>query len=157
MKLLFTALTLAQTASCNQEDKNETTGDRFDIAEIKAHIDAANKVYGERFITNDTAFYNAKYCKDAVIMPEQMQQLSGRDAIRNFNYNDGKNKDFKIGITATSIYGGPGAVIEEGYYTFPGDDGVIYDRGKFIAVWKKEDGTWKLFREIWNTDNPAEK
>ena len=63
------------------------------------------------------------------------------------------NKDFKVVITATNVYGGPDAVIEEGYYTFPGDDGVIYDKGKFIAIWKQEDGKWKLFREIWNTDN----
>ena len=27
------------------------------------------------------------------------------------------------------------------------------DNGKFIAIWKQEDGKWKLFREIWNTNN----
>lgn len=139
--------------SCSQSKTKEDTGSKFDIAAVKTHIDEANKVYGQRFTSNDTAFYADKYCNDASIMPEQMPAIHGRDSIRHFNYNNGANKDFKISIVATSIYGGPDAVIEEGYYTFPGDDGVIYDKGKFIAIWKKEGGKWKLFREIWNTDN----
>jgi ketosteroid isomerase-like protein len=151
--LLFLFVPFILIASCNQMNPKENTDSKFDIAAVKAQIEEANKVYGKRFTTNDTAFYIDRYCKDAVIMPEQMPQLSGRDAIRNFNYNDGKNKDFKISITATSIYGSADAVIEEGLYTFPGDDGVIYDKGKFIAIWKQEDRKWKLYREIWNTDN----
>ena len=139
--------------SCNHTDQAATAENKFDIASVKKHIDEMNKTYGDRFVHNDTGFYAERYCKDAVIMPEQMNAFVGRDSIRHFNYNDGKNKDFKVAITATNVYGGPDAVIEEGYYTFPGDDGVIYDKGKFIAIWKQEDGKWKLFREIWNTDN----
>jgi hypothetical protein len=90
-------------------------------------------------------------------MPEQIPAVNGRDSIRHYYYNDGKNKDFKIVITATSIYGSDEAAVEEGCYTFPGDDGVIYDKGKFIAIWKREAGKWKLCPETWNTDKaPAQ-
>lgn len=156
MKLLITLLAFASlfVISCSNNAGHSHTHEEFDIKPVKQHIDSLNKIYGQRFTNNDTAFYNALYCKDAVIMPEQMPSIAGRDSIRHFNYNDGKNKDFKIAITATNIYGSPEAVIEEGFYTFPGDDGVIYDKGKFITIWKQEDGKWKLFREIWSTDNP---
>ncbi|NOT50332.1 MAG: nuclear transport factor 2 family protein [Chitinophagaceae bacterium] len=156
MRLLFLAAVIL-LASCSQHKHDHDGSAKFDIEPVRAHIDNANKTYGERFTSNDTAFYAARYCMDAVIMPEQMGAIHGRDSIRHFNYNGGNNKDFKISITATSVYGSADAVIEEGVYTFPGDDGVIYDKGKFIAIWKQEDGKWKLFREIWNTDNAPPK
>lgn len=158
MKQFYFITVVTLIASCNSSNEKEKTESSFDIGAVKSHIEEANKVYGDRFKTNDTAYYAARYCKDAVAMPEQIAMIVSRDSIRKFYYNDGKNRDFKIAITATDIYGGPGAVIEEGFYTFPGDDGVIYDKGKFIAIWKQEYGKWKLYREIWNTDNaPAKK
>jgi ketosteroid isomerase-like protein len=35
--------------------------------------------------------------------------------------------------------------------------GKQIDRGKYITVWKKQQGQWKLHRDIWNTSMPAAK
>ena len=113
-----------------------------------------NKTYQDRFTHNDTTFYAERYCKDAAIMPEQMNAFVGRDSIRHFNYNDGNNKGFKVDIIANNIYGNEELVIEEGTYSFPDGKGGSVDNGKFIAIWKQEDGKWKLYREIWNSNNP---
>jgi ketosteroid isomerase-like protein len=158
MRKLFIAI-IATTllSSCGSKSPKTPGAPPFILEEISAHIDSLNKIYGDRFTTGDPALYTARYCADAIIMPSEMAQIKGRDSIRHFNYNDGKNKHFRVVITATKIYGGPDAVIEEGYYTFPGEDGKIYDKGKFIAIWKQEEGVWKLFREIWNTDNAPAK
>ncbi|GAF78655.1 unnamed protein product, partial [marine sediment metagenome] len=45
--------------------------------------------------------------------------------------------------------------IEEGRYTLYAEGDQIADQGKYIVTWKKEDGQWKLHRDIWNTSNPA--
>ena len=139
--------------SCNHADHTATAENKFDIASVKKHIDEMNKTYGDRFVHNDTTFYAERYCKDAAIMPEQMNAFVGRDSIRHFNYNDGNNKEFKVDILATNIYGDEELVVEEGTYSFPDGKGGSVDNGKFIAIWKPEDGKWKLFREIWNTNN----
>jgi len=34
-------------------------------------------------------------------------------------------------------------------------DGTEVDSGKAIVIWKKEDGEWKLFRDIINSDLPV--
>jgi ketosteroid isomerase-like protein len=153
------ALLLLLTA-CGGGGKSTTPDAKqvFDVAAVRAHITEMNKSYGERFLTNDSAFYERRYCKDAVAMPEKMPAVNGRDSIRRFYYNNGENKPVKIEIIAGSIYGGPDAVIEEGIYNFPDGKGGSFDKGKFIAIWKQEDGQWKLHREIWNTDiHPPEK
>jgi len=44
--------------------------------------------------------------------------------------------------------------VEEGEYTFMGEDGEQLDKGKYIVLWKMEDGKWKLFRDCYNSDLP---
>lgn len=131
---------------------------KFDIETVKAHILEMNKTYSNRFMTNDTAFYNARYCKDAEVYSPGLEAVKGRDSIRSFFYQNGTNKEAKIELPPGNFYGTADLVVEEGVYNFPDGKGGNFDKGKFIALWKMEDGKWKLFREIWNTDMiPANK
>jgi ketosteroid isomerase-like protein len=34
-------------------------------------------------------------------------------------------------------------------------DNKSLDKGKYVAVWKKENGTWKMYRDIWNSNMSA--
>lgn len=140
--------------SCNHIKHKIADENKFDLDAVKKYINEMNKTYQDRFTHNDTAFYVERYCADAAIMPEQMNAFVGRDSIRHFNYNDGNNKEFKVDILAKNIYGNEELIIEEGTYSFPDGKGGSVDNGKFIAIWKQEDGKWKLYREIWNSNNP---
>ncbi len=46
-------------------------------------------------------------------------------------------------------------VIECGNYGLKGENEAALDCGKYIAVWKKEGGAWKLHRDVFNTDMAA--
>jgi ketosteroid isomerase-like protein len=124
----------------------------FDLASVQKHISEANSKYGDRFTSNDSLMYAARYHADAVIFPAESALIKGRDGIRNYYYDGGKNVDLIIVITALDIYGNRDLVVEEGLYDFPDGKGASFDKGKFIALWKPEGGAWKLYREIWNTD-----
>jgi ketosteroid isomerase-like protein len=40
---------------------------------------------------------------------------------------------------------------------FPGPDGtMLSDDGKYSVVWVKENGEWKVFADIFNSDMPLE-
>jgi ketosteroid isomerase-like protein len=150
MKLLLTAATAICLLSCNHADKAKEN--KFDIAPVKAHIAEMNKSYSQRFMTNDTAYYNQRYCKDAAVYSPGLPAVLGRDSIISFFYQNGTNKDAKIDLPPGNIYGDAGLIVEEGLYDFPDGKGGSFDKGKFIAIWKQEEGKWKLYREIWNTD-----
>ena len=45
--------------------------------------------------------------------------------------------------------------IEVGRYILKTDRGAVADQGKYIIIWKHSGGTWKLHRDIWNTNQPA--
>ena len=43
---------------------------------------------------------------------------------------------------------------EEGVYVFSDKDGNELDKGKYITLWRKESGKWKIFRDCVNSDLP---
>jgi hypothetical protein len=98
-----------------------------------------NKTYSDRFTTNDTAFYNERYCKDAEVYSPGVPVVKGRDAIREFFYGDGTNKETKIDLPPGNFYGNEGLVVEEGSYDFPMEKADLLIRENF-CIWKQEDG-----------------
>lgn len=40
--------------------------------------------------------------------------------------------------------------IQTGKYTLCNTNGAI-DSGKYIVIWKKQDGEWRLHKDIWNS------
>jgi ketosteroid isomerase-like protein len=147
MKIDYCLFFIVLFYSCNSNKAYD-----FDLATVKAHIVLMNKSYSERFMRNDTVYYNERYCKDAEVYAPQMQMVKGIDSIRNFFYQNGTNKEAKIELPVGNIYGNAELVVEEGIYNFPDGKGGSLDKGKFIAIWKQENGKWKLYREIWNSD-----
>jgi ketosteroid isomerase-like protein len=144
--------------SCQSGHSDKQSKSAFSIDAVKAHIIEMNKTYSNRFTTNDTAFYISRYCKDAQVYSPGLPAVMGRDSIINFFYQNGTNSETKIELPTGNFYGNEELVVEEGTYNFPDRKGGSFDKGKFIALWKQEDGKWKMYREIWNTDiAPATK
>ena len=158
MKKLFVLIPVILIVSCSEQgEKSIAAGNNFDLTQVKNHIEEMNKAYSQRFTTNDSIFYVDRYCRDAEVYCPALPAVKGREAIRAFFYSGGNNTETVIELPPGNIYGGPDLVVEEGTYNFPDGKGGSVDKGKFIALWKQEDGKWKLFREIWNTDLPPAK
>lgn len=138
-------------SSCTENKSKMKPNNTFDLEHVKTHIREANRTYGERFTTNNLDWYRERYCVDACAMPEKMNAACGVEALINFYYSEGKNKDLKITIAEKEIYGTAEVVVEEGTYDFPDGSGGSFDHGKFIAIWKLENDRWKIYREIWNS------
>lgn len=155
MKQILSSFIIISLISCGGDEPKKTTKEStFDIHAVKNHILEMNKSYGQRFATNDTAFYTDRYCRDAEVYCPALPAVKGREAIRNFFFSGGANTETVIELPEGNFYGSAELVVEEGTYNFPDGKGGSVDKGKFIALWKQEDGKWKLYREIWNTDLP---
>jgi ketosteroid isomerase-like protein len=147
MRLFILFATISLLAACQQE---QSTATGFDIAKVKAAIDSANQTYGERPKHKDLAFYEARYTKDACSMPEDTVRICGLEAIRNYFTAD--SSDYKVVVKAEEVFGGPACVTEVGNYEVLDGKGQLLGKGKFMVAWKEEAGTWKIHREIWNSD-----
>ena len=140
-------------SSCNNEAaKTETVG--FSLDSAKAAIAASNKVFGACFANGDsTAFANC-YASDACINVTNMPRMCGTQAIIAF-FNGGHKMGINnVVITTEEVMGGKDAVVETGKYEMFVGDKMSAEKGKFIVIWKEENGKWKMYRDIWNSDAP---
>jgi ketosteroid isomerase-like protein len=64
----------------------------------------------------------------------------------------GGAKTVKLEIDEVGPLGSPDAVFERSHYTFYKEDGSVFDHGKFVVIWKKIDGTWFLYTDIFNSN-----
>jgi len=66
----------------------------------------------------------------------------------------------KAGITefreeTTDFYGNAELVVDAGTYGVTYGPEHVTERGKYLNVWKQENGNWKIQSNIWNSDAPA--
>lgn len=144
------------SCSANQtETPTASATSGFNLDSVKAEIAASNATYGSSFASGDSAAFVAHYTSDGCVMPENAPKLCAAGPITAF-YNGGVKMGIKdIKLTTEEVMGGPEVVVETGSYEILGDKDVSFDKGKFIVAWKKENGKWKMHRDIWNTSNPA--
>jgi len=140
-------------SSCNNEAaKTETAV--FSLDSAKAAIAASNKVFGACFATGDSVAFANCYASDGCIYNANMPKVCGTDGIRSFlsiGYQSGIRN---VVLTTEEVMGGKEAVVETGKYEVFIADNVSVEKGKFVVVWKEENGKWKMYRDIWNSDAP---
>ncbi len=149
--ICFLAVSLL-LSSCNNDASKADAGAAFNLDSVKAVIVANDKVYGECFATGDSTKFVNFYTSDACLNPPNMPRMCGPQAVTAF-FNGG----YKMGVrnlklTVEEVMGSAAAVAEIGKYEMLGDKGVSMDKGKYIVVWKQENGKWKLHRDEWNSD-----
>jgi ketosteroid isomerase-like protein len=81
--------------------------------------------------------------------------VAGRAAIQTAMSGTVQSGITSVDIRLENVYGTEDFVAEEGELTlFVAEDAVAVER--YIVLWKKEDGQWILFRDIFNSNMPAE-
>lgn len=155
--LIPCAFTVLVLVACNQggEPKTETaSASSFNLAAARDSVIAVNNRLSAAIAAADSVTMASFYTSDAKVMPSNMPSCSGTAAITHF-----ASEAFKMGIKnikfdILDVWGGKEMVGEEGMYTITDDKGATIDKGKYLVFWKQEDGKWKLFRDIFNSDNP---
>jgi ketosteroid isomerase-like protein len=153
VKLLGIVIIAILFSSCNNEAaKTETAV--FSLDSAKAAFAASNKVFGACFATGDSVAFANCYASDGCIYNANMPKVCGTDGIRSF-LNIGYQSGIRnVVLTTEEVMGGKEAVVETGKYEVFIADNVSVEKGKFVVVWKEENGKWKMYRDIWNSDAP---
>ena len=97
------------------------------------------------------------YTDTARVLAPNMPVVEGQAAITQLYTAMGHPKTFRFG-PLTIEGGGSTAYVEgtyEGTFVPPGGGDPVADKGKFFATLQKQsDGSWKLSRDMWNSDQP---
>lgn len=119
----------------------------------KQSIREASKRFSKAYIEQDFETMANSYTKDAKLIPLGIPIVEGREAIKA-RWMLGKETkilshsmdDSEIKIIGNHAY-------DYGYYagtSKKGNEAVSEWKGKYVVVWKKEEGTWRMYIDIWN-------
>ena len=125
--------------------------------DVRAAIEAVNKQFSAAVTRGDAAGIAALYSATAEVLPPGGDVAKGRAAIQKVmqGFIDAGAKELPLTTVEVEAHGD--TAWEVGTWTLKGKDGAELDHGKFVVVWKKEAGGWKLYRDIWNSSQaPAQ-
>jgi uncharacterized protein (TIGR02246 family) len=121
---------------------------------VRAAIEEGNKQWSAALSRGDSAAMAALYTPNAQLFPTHSDIVSGTEAIQKF-WQGVITSGIKGATLTTLEVDGPGdTAYEVGKYTLTGEGGKVLDSGKYVVVWKREQGKWRLHRDIWNSSMP---
>jgi ketosteroid isomerase-like protein len=133
-----------------------------DSAAVRKAIDDNTARFADNFKRGDAAAVTAVYTSDAVLMVSNVPAWEGSEGIRQGL--TGFFAQFSIPsvkiVTHDVVISGVRA-IERGTYEWTlhpktGTGPDITDHGKYLTVWEEQgDGSWKILRDISNSDRPG--
>ena len=159
--VIFSITSLLSACSSNTAEESGTNtateqgAKSFDLAAVRKVIDSTNAVFGSMVSKGDSVGLASLYTSDAKFMMPNMPTASGRSGVQTaFAGLFASIGTPNLTLTANEVWGTEELITEVGSYTMTDKTGKEIDKGKYIDLWKMEDGKWKLHRDIFNSDNP---
>jgi ketosteroid isomerase-like protein len=121
---------------------------------VRAAIEKANGAFTALLAKGDAAGLAALYTADGQVLPPNGDIASGAAGIQKV-WQGAMDAGVKSAtLTTLDVTAGGDLASETGKYELRGADGKVLDGGKYVVVWKREGGRWKIHRDIWNTSMP---
>jgi uncharacterized protein (TIGR02246 family) len=131
-----------------------------DTAAMGASLDSLNKAFIAAVAARDTEAVVGLYADDAHLMPPNMPRADGHDAIRGVWVGFFKTPGLELNLTASQpMFAEAGdMIVDIGGYSMKSMDKKgkpMEDVGKYVTIFKKVDGNWKIAVDTFNSDKPA--
>lgn len=139
-----------------QDGQTAPDAPAFDKESAASFIDSMNAVFSAALRKGDSTALASLYWPDAELLLDNSEPVKGSGIIHTWG------SLIRLGITkmtftTTDITGTPGFIIETGAYEMKDQNDALADKGKYVVVWEKRDGQWKLYRDIGCTSLPSSK
>jgi uncharacterized protein (TIGR02246 family) len=115
----------------------------------RAEIEGVNRAFEDAARKRDTERVAALYTADAIVMPPDAQFVKGRESIKQFWSSAIQQlgvKDVRLDTVDLEIAGDTAYEVGEALLTLESGAATV----KYVVVWKKVGGQWRLHRDIWN-------
>lgn len=127
----------------------ELSGPKADTDEILANI----KAFSAAVMEGDGQAIGLMYAEDASIFPNNLDIITGRTEVQAYWDQPGGINIPYHRITPVEIKVWEDEAYDYGYYegtslTENGDE--VRWKGKYVIVWKKVNGEWLIYLDIWN-------
>lgn len=128
----------------------------FDLAAMRKVIEAQNDRFTKAHVAGDIAAIDAMFTRDARSLPPGAAPSVGVAAIHELTaeYLEAGVHEFRE--ETTDFYGHQDLLVDAGTYVMIYGAERTVEHGKYLNVWTREDGAWKIRTNIWNASpSPA--
>ena len=152
MKSILFAVTFILITGCSSSNNSPTN----DLS----GIDSCRKKYVAAWLTADADQIAKIYTDDAVVLYPNQPAIAGKAAISTYFkdfFQQFRQDSFELVSDEVQMIGS--IAYDRGKYKWKGTarngDTTVDDNGKYLVILKKQtDGTWKVFRDMDNSDRP---
>lgn len=149
---LTSMLTLAGCQTAPPPEPNR------DVAADTTAINALRDQVAAAYNSHDAVAMAATYAEDAIMMNPNQAAVEGQQAIRAAYEATFKENAGKVAFTPLETQVAGDWAYDRGSYTVtvtPASGKPVEDSYKYLVVVKRQpDGSWKLYREMSNSNNP---
>jgi ketosteroid isomerase-like protein len=151
---LFSCKNKRSESTSVEKEITKMENKEFNIDNARKEIDVANREFMNLFNKSDSIGLANMFTYDGKSMEPNEPAFIGRANIQthySLVMNAGANK---LGLTTIGLWGDEKMLVEEGEYTFIDENDKLLDKGKYIVLWRIENGKWKLHLDCYNSDLP---
>ncbi len=156
--LLTIMLAGLTTMGCRSGDSTPAVAGNagtFDVAAMRQTIEERNRRFTNAHVISDSVAMVDIFARDARVLPPNAAPVIGRAAIEALT-----SQYLTFGITefreeTTAFYGNEDLLIDEGTYVMVYGKDKTTENGKYLNIWRKEDGEWRIYSNMWNSNAPV--
>ena len=123
--------------------------------DLRDAIAGQNEQFMAAVARGDAAGLAALYTEDGQVLPPNAGFVTGRQAVEGFWQAVMAMGVKEAVLEIAEVEGHGDTAIEISTFKLLGEGEQVLDKGKYIVIWKQEDGQWKLHRDIFNSSMPA--
>lgn len=97
------------------------------------------------------------YTDDGKVLPPNAGIIEGKEAIQAFWQAVIDMGVEEAVLEIIELEGHGDTAIEVSKFKMKDTNGNVLDHGKYIVIWKRVEGNWKLHLDIFNSSVPAQK
>jgi len=164
--ILFSGVLMFATScqeTATEKTDHNTMGDTvatataFDLGKARTWIESDNAKFVEEVKKGDSNALAAHYGSDAMAMFDNSEPFKGAAIASAWGSAAIKMGMKDIKVTTVDVVGNADLLAETGMYEMYGAGNKLLDKGKYVVVWKPENGGWKIYRDIGNSNMPMKK
>lgn len=159
-KLLLLAAAALLLPACERVERHPAAESaQANTAAAEQAIHSVNERWLQLIRNKDAVGVAQLYAEDGVVMPANENAAHGRQAIGQWWGRWFRVPDYDLSFqTDQLIVSASGDLaLDRGTYRFRATlpEGPVNDTGKYVVVWRKTGGDWKVVADIFNSDLPA--
>ncbi|MDP5120801.1 MAG: nuclear transport factor 2 family protein [Spirosomaceae bacterium] len=150
----FSSCTETKTAETETVAEMATETAPPDMDAVKAKIQERENTFAIAQAAGDVESLIALFTDDAISMGNDQETLVGKEAIRaDMEASAAKRvAGNTVSFEVSEVLGSEDLVTEIGFSIDKNATGEVISKGKYMAIWKKVNGEYLVYRDIYNYD-----